>query len=135
MKNLTMIVFAFILIGGCSDTVTNHYATRFDAEADRLFERGWLPIIIPASAKNITTSNNLDINISEGEFQYDPMETNSFLKHLTPYIERKMKVSRWQAQIAEHKKKGYEALEYAAEGSIWIFLIKKIDGHVRYFML
>lgn len=135
MKNLTMIVLALILIGGCSDTITNHYATRLDAEADRLFDRGWLPNIIPVSAKNIITSNNLDINISEGEFQYDPIDANSFLKNLSPYTERKIDISRWQTQIVEHKKKGYEAFEYSAEGSVWIFLINKREGHVQYFML
>jgi hypothetical protein len=125
---------AMLLFGGCSDTVTNHYPTRAKAEADNLFERGWLPTLIPASARDITTSNDLDINISEGEFRYDPKETNEFLRHLTPYSGQKPKLERWQAYIAEQRKEGYNAFEYAADKTVWVFLVNTSTGHVRYVM-
>jgi hypothetical protein len=129
-----MIVFVVLLIGGCSDTVTKHYATRANAEADQLFERGWLPSLIPASARDITTSNDLDTNKSEGEFRYDTKETNEFLRHLKPYSGQKLPLSRWQTFVVEKKKEGYDAFEYAADKLVWIFLVNERTGHVRYVM-
>lgn len=134
IRTIHILLLAILLFGGCSDTVTNHYPTRAKAEADNLFERGWLPTLIPASARDITTSNDLDINISEGEFRYDPKETNEFLGHLKPYSGQKPKLDRWQAYIAEQKKEGYNAFEYAADKTVWVFLVNTGTGHVRYVM-
>jgi len=134
IRIIYQIVFALLFIAGCSDTVTNHYTTRSKAEADRLFERGWLPDLIPMSVSEITTSNNLDTNTSEGKFQYNPNETKEFLRHLRPYSGQKLPLSRWQTDITEQKKKGYDALEYVANKSIWIFLVNAQTGHVRYMM-
>ncbi|KAF0187550.1 MAG: hypothetical protein FD168_2552 [Desulfobulbaceae bacterium] len=134
IRTIHFLLFAMLFLGGCSDTVTNHYATRAIAEADNLFERGWLPSLIPASAKDITTSNDLDINISEGEFRYDPKETTEFLKHLKPYSGQKPKLDRWQTYIAKQKNEGYDAFEYTAGKTVWVFLVSTGTGHVRYVM-
>jgi hypothetical protein len=37
-----------------------------------LFERGWLPDIVPDSSREITINNDLDLNLSKGEFFFDP---------------------------------------------------------------
>ena len=125
---------AMLFLGGCSDTVTHHYPTRAKAEADDLFERGWLPSLIPTSARDITTSNNLDINTSEGDFRYDPKETNEFLRHLKPYSGQKPTLDRWQTYIAQQKKEGYDSFEYTADKTVWVFLVNAKTGHVRYVM-
>ena len=70
------------MVCACSETVTSHYPTREDAEADSLFVRGWLPAIIPASSRKITTHNDLDLNVSEGEFFFSPKDTPEFVSHL-----------------------------------------------------
>ena len=127
-------MFALFMIVGCSDNVTDHYANRTKAEKDHLFERGWLPSIIPTSARDITTSNDLDINISEGEFRYDPKETNEFLRYLKLYSGQKPMVDSWQADIAKHQKEGYSSFEYASDKTVWIFLVNVRTGHVHYLM-
>lgn len=71
-----------LLLAGCRDAVTSRYETRAEAEADRLFERGWLPSIIPPSSRGIVTRNDLDLNLSEGEFRFDRNEKTAFLKRL-----------------------------------------------------
>ena len=131
---MQFLVIAMLLIGGCSGTVTNHYPTRAKAEADDLFQRGWLPSFIPASARDITTSNNLDINTSEGNFWYDPKQTNDFLAHLKPYSGQKPKLDRWQDYIAKRKKEGYDSFEYTADKRVWVFLVNSGKGHVLYVM-
>jgi hypothetical protein len=76
------------LVVGCSDVVTSHYGTYNEAANDQLFGRGWLPEFIPLSSFNITTSNNLDLNQSEGEFSFLLPETDSFVSRLVPYYGR-----------------------------------------------
>lgn len=66
------------------DTVEHHYPTIADAHSDRLFDKGWLPPIIPASSYNITTHNNLDLNTSVGDFSFQKEDLPLFLSHLTP---------------------------------------------------
>jgi len=134
IKSIYIVLLTAFLFAGCNDTVTNYYPSRAQAEADKLFERGWLPSLIPTSAIEITTSNDLDINISEGEFRYDPKETNEFLKHLTPYSRQKPPFDRWKGNIAEQNKAGYYAFVYAAEKTIWVFMVNRDTGHVRYVM-
>ena len=66
-KTLFCIAILSSLTVGC-DVVTSNYETMQDARNDRLFERGWLPDILPDSTTSIRTSNDLDINTSVGEF-------------------------------------------------------------------
>ncbi len=68
---------------GCDDSASLSYPTRADAEADRPFARGWLPQIVPASSKGITMANDLDLNISNGVFQFDASDHDTFVAHLT----------------------------------------------------
>jgi len=56
------------------ESVSSSYATRAEAEADAVFESGWLPCIVPASVKAIEMSNDLNLNISNGDFRFDPQE-------------------------------------------------------------
>lgn len=75
-------ILSALCVAGCGDTVTDRYPTRAEAEADRLFERGWLPEIIPNSSSQIVTRNNLDLNTSRGSFEFDPKEFRSFAAQL-----------------------------------------------------
>jgi hypothetical protein len=69
------------------DRITTTYGTRAEAEADRLFDRGWLPSFIPRSATNILVSNDLDTNISEGSFTFDPADSKAFTASLS-FVDR-----------------------------------------------
>ena len=76
------IILGVLYLTGCDASVSSAYSTRVDAEADRLFERGWLPDFIPRSSRSITMTNNLDLNISSGEFRFDASEYDEFVAHL-----------------------------------------------------
>ena len=80
LTRIVIFVFAAFLVCGCGDTVTSRYETRADAEADKLFQRGWLPSIIPKSSYDITTKNDLDINVSEGQFSFAPNHAEEFIQ-------------------------------------------------------
>jgi uncharacterized membrane-anchored protein len=115
MSHIALTVFVALLMCGCSDTVTSRYETRAEAEAERLFDRGWLPSIIPRSSNKITTRNDLDLNISEGEFYFDPSDTTEFIRHLSAID-------------------GSSSYTYEEGNSTWIFDIDSKAGHSRYSM-
>ncbi|MGD8109077.1 hypothetical protein [Vibrio sp. TRT 17S01] len=82
MRLLTLIL-AF-LITGCSDVVTSHYNTYQQAKEDKLFERGWLPDILPPTAVQLEIRNDLDLNTSTGHFTIPPSGVADFLSKLKP---------------------------------------------------
>ncbi|CAH9050794.1 hypothetical protein PSECIP111854_00605 [Pseudoalteromonas sp. CIP111854] len=47
-----------------------------------LFERGWLPDVLPKSTTNIVAVNDLDNNTSAGNFTLEKTHLNKFLAHV-----------------------------------------------------
>ena len=72
-----------LLASGCSDVVSDEYATYELAQQDRLFDRGWLPDILPSSTLQIEVNNDLDINTSEGSFRIYEPQLSEFIAKLT----------------------------------------------------
>jgi hypothetical protein len=70
------LAIALAALSGCAlDIVETHYATLADYE-----DRGWLPReVLPPSARDILTVNNLDLSTSEGHFSFDPADLPRFL--------------------------------------------------------
>ena len=125
------------------DIVTSEYATYADAVDDNLFGRGWLPHFIPGSATDIVTENNLDLDISMGEFRYDPADTDAFLANLRPWQAGRAPTDAYLAHVAEMKADGYRAWqlengdgarEDINRGSFWVFFVNAREGHVVYDM-
>jgi len=81
MRCSPVVAIAALLLFGCN-VVTSRYATLDNARQDRLFERGWLPDILPPSTRDIRVSNNVDVNTSEGEFSFNPAEFPAFAAQL-----------------------------------------------------
>ena len=102
-----------LLVAAC-DVVERYYPTRAAAEKDRLFERGWLPEIIPPSSRRIKTRNDLDLNTSTGEFYFDNQDLTGFLKHLT--------------RLPSRDHKAYKAYSHEK----WVFLIDSEKNYCRY---
>jgi hypothetical protein len=109
----------FLLGLAFSETVTNHYATRAEAEAASLFERGWLPDIIPVSSSEITTRNDLDLNTSTGAFKFSPEDAPEFVRHLTGTRNPNQDVS---------------TFSYSHGDSTWFFDVSFRRGHCQYSM-
>ena len=58
MRCSPVVAIAALLLFGC-DMMTSRHATLDNARPDRLFERGWLPDILPPSMRYIRVSNNV----------------------------------------------------------------------------
>ncbi len=114
MNRWILVVLAGLLLASCDERVKSTYATRTDAVADLLFERGWLPDIIPPSSREIVTKNDLDLNTSSGEFFFDSVEASAFMGKMmrTPSLDRG----------------DYQGFMFET----WKFLVDPKRGHCRY---
>lgn len=117
-----MIGLVGIAMAGCDTTVTKRYATLADARSDRLFERGWLPDILPPSATNIRASNDLDLNFSEGEFHFAPEDFGDFARKLTPI------------KPQPREREGVLVLIYTEDRGFWVFSCRAAEGYCEYHM-
>ncbi|MEZ8202901.1 hypothetical protein ACED47_02340 [Vibrio splendidus] len=75
---------ALVLMSGCSDVVSDEYSTYAQAKQERLFDRGWLPDILPKSTVKIEVNNDLDANTSEGSFIINESALSEFIGKLQP---------------------------------------------------
>ncbi|MFT3992135.1 MAG: hypothetical protein QM680_12065 [Luteolibacter sp.] len=112
MKSYLLVICTCLLMIACRDTSVTGYQTRQEAEADRLFERGWLPAIIPESSYGIVVKNDLDLNVSEGEFRFKTEDREAFLTRLK--------------RESSADEVGFFAYRYEA----WSFLISAEEGTV-----
>ena len=130
---LTIVIAVFgLLYFLLNDEVKDQYSTLDAAREDQLFERGWLPDILPPSARNIKTSNNLDVNTSVGQFSFNPSEYPLLEAKLQPYKQVVTPFVRWENKIEKLKRKGFTPLTYEAHGSIWVFFCKPEIGYCEY---
>lgn len=117
-----------------SDIVTKRYASLVDARADQLFERGWLPDILPPSTHNIRTSNNLDLNVSTGEFSFASRDYNALATRLTPYKPMPNPFEDFAGEVARKLRNGYQAGSYTEERVAWVFFCKPQANYCEYTM-
>ncbi len=82
LRHTLPLILATSSIIGCDSQVPLNYATRAEAEAESGFARGWLPDIIPPSSHDISMRNDLDSNVSNGEFSFDPSDHDTFVAQL-----------------------------------------------------
>src|SRR5438874_9525195 len=113
MRVSSLLAAAVTLFLSSCDEVTSRYATPEDARADGLFDRGWLPDILPVSTYNIRVTADLDVNRSEGEFSFDPEDFPSFAAQFQSF---------------------YEPFEYSVGGYTWILYCDAVAGHCYYSM-
>jgi hypothetical protein len=123
------------LLAAACDSRESRYPTLQDARADRLFERGWLPDMLPPSASDIVTVNNLDLNRSRGQFSFTPPEFESFRELLSPLAPEG--AARWDtiaAEVETHTAEGYPVYSHREAEREWVFLCIPEQGFCRYHM-
>ena len=124
-----------LLLCGCAPyDVTSRYATLEDARTDRLFERGWLPDLLPTSATQIQTENDLDLNISEGEFSFAPADANALFERLSKGATPTSRLDDWQETVDSYVRRGYSTWSFHDEDSTWAFFCTAQRGRCEYLM-
>ncbi|ELE2039906.1 hypothetical protein ACI1IY_004498 [Vibrio vulnificus] len=109
-----------LVLAGCSDIVQSHYDNYQQAQADQLFERGWLPDVLPVSTTQIEVANDLDSNTSQGSFVIAEKEMAQFLSQLQPLetanqYRFESDNSVWIFTLEEAGKVSYQLSEYHSE--------------------
>lgn len=103
-----------LVLAGCSDIVQIHYDNYQQAQADQLFERGWLPDVLPVSTTQIEVANDLDSNTSQGSFVIAEKEMAQFLSQLQPL-----------ETVNQYR--------FESDNSVWIFTLGE-QRHVSYLL-
>jgi hypothetical protein len=132
---LVAIVVTSIFFASCdnsvlSDVVRNDYADIAEAKQGQLFERGWLPNILPASTTQIVTKNDLDLNLSSGEFTMDPKDFSKFQAQLKECVKSRDDLE----ELLDYARKGYRPFCYTSDASTWRFYLNPTTGHCEYRM-
>jgi hypothetical protein len=106
------IILAIFVLTSCgSDVVTTRFATVEDARSKGAFERRWLPPVLPDSARNIIETNNLDVNIGDGSFEFSPSDYTVLASRLRPARPEVVK-DYW----GSHVSKGFAIFTYGEDG-------------------
>jgi hypothetical protein len=121
-----------LLLSGCGDVVTTHYETYDQAAREGLFDRGWLPEVIPISSRDIRASNNLDRNTSEGEFSFAPETMASFMRLLVPFSHEDAADADLPEVVARREAEGYVSYTLTSGSRVWLFFLNGADGHAYY---
>lgn len=127
-------LFAVLLVAGCTDIVKSRYETLADARADELFGRGWLPDVLPPSAVDIVTINNLDINESHGEFSFDPDDASTLLRQLQRGVPGKLRPHVSDEVRSAQARKGSSVWWLERHDNTWVFMCTAANGHCEYSM-
>ncbi|MCC7249760.1 MAG: hypothetical protein IT473_14150 [Lysobacter sp.] len=119
---LPFVLAAFVCACGVlpSDIVEHTYPTLADARRDNLFDKGWLPDILPPSTVGIRTENNLDVNTSFGEFSFAPEEAPLLMAKLK-WGAAPMRFVDWDETVKEYADDGYAAWSYRDDDTMWTF--------------
>ena len=134
MRHIFTNGFFFALFGCALDTVTSRYATLEEARADRLFERGWLPEVLPPSTTKIRTENELDLNVSEGEFSFEPAEADVLFNKLSKGAPPASRFADGDGAISSYTGRGYSTWHFRDEDSTWVFFCQASKGYCEYLM-
>ena len=72
-----------VFLGACSDRITAYYPKYEDAVKDGAIERGWIPVIVPATATEIHEQHDLDTNNVWIRFSMQNLDRDRILSGLT----------------------------------------------------
>jgi hypothetical protein len=133
MRSIGVLLTVAWNLAACSpDTVTSRYATLAAARADRLFERGWLPDLLPPSTVRIRTSNNLDLGTSSGEFHFAPAQAPRLFRRLAASASAAAPFEAWHETVQHYEGRGFTAWTYEQDHTTWVFFCQASEGRCDY---
>src|SRR5262245_38685860 len=126
------ILVSLLVVAGCTDQFTETYSTLEVARRDRIFERGWLPDVLPTSARTLRVSGDVDINTAEGEFSFRGAEFDAFIAKLQAVPVSEPIPDHIVERTGELQREGYTERAYVHEQYMWIFLCSRERERCEY---
>jgi hypothetical protein len=121
-----------LLLAGCMDTFTDEYSTSQAARDDQIFERGWLPDVLPPSSHSIRVSGDVDVNTSEGEFFFAGDHFDAFASKLQRVVDTQSLPAPASKRSNRLLEDGYSVMSYESDQYIWIFLCSRNAARCEY---
>jgi hypothetical protein len=113
-------ILTILALTGCSDVVTSRFPDLAEVKSQGALERGWLPPLLPDSARAIVERNNLDLNTGMGSFAYDLSERPAYTEKLS----RAGAVSRVEGET--------DILTVTTNGSRWEIRLPRASGSAQW---
>lgn len=132
-RSFILTIFVSVL-AACGSEVEKNYSTIAAARADQLFDKGWLPDILPDSARNINVSNNLDLNVSTGDFSFNAADWAHFEQRVTAGANPDAPFADWNSNLKRHKADGDSDWSFQDESTTWVFFCRSAKEHCEYYM-
>jgi len=120
-----------LVLAAC-DEVSSSYDTLDAAREGGVFERGWLPDLLPKSAHSIHVSNDVNLNTSQGEFEFSPVDFEVLESSLRGSVPDTAPFSDWQSFVSKRREEGNVALAYSKHGTVWVFVCNVPAGRCLY---
>ena len=130
---ITLAALMAAALSGCGD-VTSYYDNLNEARADRLFERGWLPDILPASTHDLKVATTMDIGAGRGRFRFDPEDYPVFTAQLSAHDGTMSIVDSDNYSIRRLLERDYEAYSFAGSRVKWAFLCDQKEAICEFFI-
>ena len=131
---LTALIVCMAAVGCQTYIAERQYQTPADAKADRLFERGWLPDVLPPSSFDIHTINNLDASTSTGSFRFQPSEAALLFGKLVAGAPADAPISDWPDMLVNYEQRGFTAWSHRDDDGHWVFFCIASNGECEYTM-
>ena len=119
--------FFGLLHAACGETGKT-YATIEDARSVRLFERGWLPDILPPSAHSIAVRTDLYLGAADGRFEFQERDSGVFFAKVSPAAIDPRWKPEWKEFHAQWSRSGYQGYTFANDMSTWLFMCARTEG-------
>ena len=124
-----LLAFAAIISGCSLDVAERHYASLAAANGET-----WLPVsLLPPSTHDIDERNNLDLNVSSGEFRFSPSDARAFFGRLSLAKPSRVPFADWEEIVDDHIEDGGSVRYYRdEEGFDWAFLCAPSQDHCQF---
>ena len=137
MRSLySKIALLFLIVqalSGCVDK-SDSYDTIDDARNNHVFEKGWLPDLLPNSTYDLKLVTAVDVSAGRGKFSFDPKEYRDFSAKLSEYDGGMSKIDNDNKSIRMLLNEGYEARAYSSGATNWLFLCEQREAVCEFFV-
>lgn len=135
LRSLAKLALAILVLALTScDTSSDTYASFSEARDDHQIEKGWLPDVLPASARDISIIRAIDVGYAEGQFTFDHADFSNFKSRLEPYSGVKSIAKSQNEKIERLRSEGYSAQMFSTDRSTWVFLCNKEEDNCEFVM-